>query len=52
MSYKNVITAHIPSNPEYSFKLATAVQVLAYEIRMASLAMKTVICLILQRISR
>ena len=30
---------HIPSNPEYSsLNLATAVQVLAYEIRMASLA--------------
>ena len=30
---------HIPSNPEYSsLNLATAVQVLAYEVRMASLA--------------
>jgi tRNA (cytidine32/uridine32-2'-O)-methyltransferase len=32
---------HIPSNPEYSsLNLATAVQVLAYEVRMASLANK------------
>ena len=30
---------HIPSNPDYSsLNLATAVQVLAYEVRMASLA--------------
>ena len=30
---------HIPSNPDYSsLNLATAVQVLSYEIRMASLA--------------
>ena len=32
---------HIPSNPDYSsLNLATAVQVLSYEIRMASLARK------------
>jgi len=30
---------HIPSNPDYSsLNLATAVQVLSYEVRMASLA--------------